>query len=845
MAQPTAYEPSHEFLTDEGLDPNIPGSELDIEFNAIELTLDEVLANLALIQRDDGALKNGVVTTDSLDPDLLAVINSLVGDNIEDLVEALESKQSIDGSGNITPATADGGALGTALLQWSDGFFASGAVLNFDAGDVTITHSAGLLTISDSLLASSLTALGTLGVGTNLTLGGYADLVEIAAPSSPSVNIARVYARDNGSGTTKLYFKDSAGTETELGAGGSSFATINCPSGTDPVADSATDTLNLAEGTGISISGDSGTDTVTFSVDTELAALRTALSSNGIIARTGSATYAIREVLAAEKTLNVGAAQTYTTGQAAVDYALTIETQGYDVILQLADASLSGAIEVNGPLKGGGRLYIRGDTSTPGNRILTNATNTDTLHVRDGAFVYVEGIKFTATGGTSANCLRTSFGGTITVNADCTFGTTTGYHLVNGAGGTIFLLSSYSIDGDALGHWLLSTATGLSIQGGITITLTGTPAWTNEFVQLRVGASCRCWTVTFSGSATGRRFLIEPGAILDTNGTDPNTYFPGDTPGVIEYNGVYDGYEGPARSQGKNLIIGGDFTTNPWQRGTTFSSVVNGGLTADLFFATYVSGGVVDAIKAADAPTIAQCGVYTASSLHIDVTTADAAIAATDRFAIDHKIEGQNISFLGFGQTGTRYVTLSFFVKSTKTGVFCVALQNSAANRSYVKEYTVSAADTWERKVLTFPVDTSGTWLYDTGVGLRVRWALMAGTNFQATADTWVATNSIATSTPNNFKLALCQMEAGARASQFDALPADIVLQRCRRYAFVGSVYVPATTAQNLRSLDMRATPTITGGAAGFDSTGTTKDSLIAFQTGAAVTALTLTADMS
>lgn len=45
----------------------------------------------------------------------------------------------------ITPASSDGAALGTSSVMWSDVFLASGAVINFNAGDVTITHSANTL----------------------------------------------------------------------------------------------------------------------------------------------------------------------------------------------------------------------------------------------------------------------------------------------------------------------------------------------------------------------------------------------------------------------------------------------------------------------------------------------------------------------------------------------------------------------------------------------------------------------------------------------------------------------------------------------------------------------------
>lgn len=66
MSQPTAYAPVHAFITDQSVLPDFPGQELDVEFAAVEETTDQIRTNLALIQRDDGALKNGVVTFDSL-----------------------------------------------------------------------------------------------------------------------------------------------------------------------------------------------------------------------------------------------------------------------------------------------------------------------------------------------------------------------------------------------------------------------------------------------------------------------------------------------------------------------------------------------------------------------------------------------------------------------------------------------------------------------------------------------------------------------------------------------------------------------------------------------------------
>ena len=240
----------------------------------------------------------------------------------------------------------------------------------------------------------------------------------------------------------------------------------------------------------------------------------------------------------------------------------------------------------------------------------------------------------------------------------------------------------------------------------------------------------------------------------------------------------------------KNLIIGGDFTTNPWQRGTTFTALGNGSYGADRFFSHLTTAGVVDVLKSADAPTAAAAGVYAVSCLTLDVTTVDASIAAGDYYITTQNIEGLNSLSLGFGQAGTRYCTLSFWHKHTKTGTYCIGVTNSANDRSYVAEYTQDVTNTWEKATLTIPVDTSGTWLYTSGIGVAVRFAVVAGSTFQTTANTWAAGNYLATSnqvnaldsTSNFCKFALIQLEAGSVATQFETRSAGEELALCQRY---------------------------------------------------------------
>jgi hypothetical protein len=246
----------------------------------------------------------------------------------------------------------------------------------------------------------------------------------------------------------------------------------------------------------------------------------------------------------------------------------------------------------------------------------------------------------------------------------------------------------------------------------------------------------------------------------------------------------------------RNKLIGGNFSTNPFQRGTSIAAVANLGYVADRWRWNFAGSGVVTIQRTVDAPTAAQAGMFTQHCLDVVPTTADAAIAASDVYSIVQAIEGNNAAPFGFGQAGLRYVTLSFWVRASVTGVSCVSFINSAADRSYIAEYTINASNTWEYKVITIPVDTAGTWLYDASAGLLVRFALACGTTFQTpTPSTWVGGNMVSTAnqvnhmsaTTNRFKLALVQLELGQTATAFEARSIGHELALCQRYYYFAS----------------------------------------------------------
>lgn len=249
---------------------------------------------------------------------------------------------------------------------------------------------------------------------------------------------------------------------------------------------------------------------------------------------------------------------------------------------------------------------------------------------------------------------------------------------------------------------------------------------------------------------------------------------------------VYGRAEAEAMTGGfKNKIIGGDFSLNPWNRGTSFVTAVTGAYTANQWLYGKSGAMVHDVSKSADAPTVAQAGVLTGHSLLVDCTTADTSVTGSDIAYVETRIEGYNWAALA-----QRAFTLSFWIKATRTGTYCVAFYNNV-DRSYVAEYTVNQADTWELKTITVSASPSaGTWDYTTGLGLRVMFMLAAASGMHTTPGAWQTGSLFSTanavnacdSAANDFRLALVQLEAGSIATDFETRSVAQELALCQRY---------------------------------------------------------------
>jgi hypothetical protein len=223
------------------------------------------------------------------------------------------------------------------------------------------------------------------------------------------------------------------------------------------------------------------------------------------------------------------------------------------------------------------------------------------------------------------------------------------------------------------------------------------------------------------------------------------------------------------------------------QRGTA-AVTTNSAFPVDRWIQFMSGGGVITGIQDSDVPN--SSFQY---STKLTATTADSSIAATDFYAFNQNIEGFNAADLGFGTATANTVTLSFWVKSSITGTYAVALYNSAGTRGYPATYTISAANTWTFISLTIPGDTGGTWLKDNGTGITIRYDLGTGSNGNGTANTWNTSGTFAASRTSStvnwistlnatFFITGVQLEKGSTATSFDYRPYGTELALCQRY---------------------------------------------------------------
>jgi hypothetical protein len=290
----------------------------------------------------------------------------------------------------------------------------------------------------------------------------------------------------------------------------------------------------------------------------------------------------------------------------------------------------------------------------------------------------------------------------------------------------------------------------------------------------------------------------------------------------------------------RNLLINGDFKVA--QRGTTFAAADSATMVSDRWspLASTNPNQNIGYTRSTDAPKGFKY------STKLSVSTAISSLASSDYYIFRHRgFEQQDIEHLNFGTADAKEITLSFWVKSNKTGTMFAEWQmpTSSASIELAKPYTIDVANTWEYKTITYPANTVHTSnAADNAGGLFLYMWIAAGATYAGgTLNTsWNNNTNRVTgitnyldSTSNEIYFTGFQLEVGDTATPFEHRSYGEELAACQRYFYKWTssglsdhynFYSPYTPAQVTAGLPnssaispmtfpvtMRAAPTVSG----------------------------------
>jgi hypothetical protein len=302
----------------------------------------------------------------------------------------------------------------------------------------------------------------------------------------------------------------------------------------------------------------------------------------------------------------------------------------------------------------------------------------------------------------------------------------------------------------------------------------------------------------------------------------------------------------------RNILINGDMSLA--QRGTSTASVSSAGYySIDRWRVNGQTFGAWTQSQSTDVPT----GQGFAKSFKMDCTTANASLSSNSFSIISQRIEGQNLQYIKKGTANAESLTLSFWVKSNKTGTYIAEIFDEDNTRQISKAYTIDDASTWEKKTITFAGDTTGTLDNDNARSFEIDFWLLAGTDYTSgtlntswnsntNANRAVGQVNLADDTANEWYITGVQLEAGTTASDFEFLPVDVNLNRCFRYfykfgpdshEFFGYGYATNNAVLNINlPTSMRTAPSFTKSGTYIAYNGTNATSTPSFTANTATT---------
>lgn len=244
-----------------------------------------------------------------------------------------------------------------------------------------------------------------------------------------------------------------------------------------------------------------------------------------------------------------------------------------------------------------------------------------------------------------------------------------------------------------------------------------------------------------------------------------------------------------AQVANRNLLYNGAMQIAQRSTSAVTGITVSGYYTVDRFSTALGSLGTWTQTPDTDVPT----GSGFRRSLKYTCTTADASPAAGDLIVLQQYLEGQDLQAIRKGTPSAQQLTLSFWVKTNKSGTYICELRDADNNRSVSKSYVVNATATWEYKTVTFPADTVGAFDNDNNGSLDVNWWLAAGSTYTSGTlqTTWASTTNanravgnvnLASDVNNYWQITGTQLTIGTVAPPFPFKSFGQDLQECQRY---------------------------------------------------------------
>ena len=275
----------------------------------------------------------------------------------------------------------------------------------------------------------------------------------------------------------------------------------------------------------------------------------------------------------------------------------------------------------------------------------------------------------------------------------------------------------------------------------------------------------------------------------------------------------------------KNMIRNGNFSVN--QKASTFTNISSGHI-FDGWYGHDSTNGSIAATIAEATPYPPECSKY----IQIQCTGTDNNLSSNQYVSLSCSIEGTYFQQAQWGTRHAKDLTLSFYHRHTRPGIYSGCFRDSDANYNYVFEYTQEQADTWELAEIIIIGEQTNSWTTGTGKALNLTWSLGDETSVSDTPGKWFSGQyyhastrqlNMMTSTSNYFRMTGVQLEVGKGKTPFDNIGYEEMLAWCKRYyQQVGPASSSAMVmtgagngSQRIRGMhqlipEMRAAPTVT-----------------------------------